>query len=255
MLNCIHLLGVLDQAGQKGAGTRIILNVISVNHDLFNKFTDLILNKTEVSYQPKQCTIEGKSLKHHISGQFIMNPYNSLWILNLMCFTHFGARIPLLNSATFWGDDYPAEKVAPSDLVGFGDRLKLLLGTGLLIHVLSGQFCGFFVPQNWRDVQKTWKGANHCSKESKLKFLWCMFMCMYIYILPLYVCIYIYCLHFSTDPCKKISSILVNPKSLTTWWHFWEAKLLDDTDAPTYGRLSSSPWGQRRCETLLQQGS
>ena len=75
MLNCIHLLAVLDQAGQRGRGTRIILNVISVNHDLFDKFTDLILNKTEVSYQPKQCTIEGKSLKHHIySGQFIMNP-------------------------------------------------------------------------------------------------------------------------------------------------------------------------------------
>ena len=78
MLNCIHLLAVLDQAGQKGRGTRIILNVISVNHDLFDKFTDLILHKTEVYYQPKQCTIEGKSLKHHISGQCIMNPYNSL---------------------------------------------------------------------------------------------------------------------------------------------------------------------------------
>ena len=197
MLNCIHLLGVFDQAGQKGRGTRIILNVISVNHDLFDKFTDLILNKTEVYYQPKQCTIEGKSLNTIYLG-------NSLWILTIhyesltWIFRPFWGPDSLTNITTNYGVTNRSRRVAElvrEGLVGFGDRLKLLLGTGLLIHILSGNFGGFLgTTKRRRDGVENMEGGKSLAKRCS-KFLGVhvyVYVYIYIYIYNIYICIYIY---------------------------------------------------------------
>lgn len=122
------------------------------------------------------------------------------------------------------GMTVPRQKrlVPPSDLVGFGDRLKLLLGTGLLVHVLSGNFGGFLgTAKRRRDAVENMEGGKSLAKRySKFRgvhvyvYVYVYDICINIYIYTHHGCICIHCLHFCTDPCKKISSILVNPKSL-----------------------------------------
>ena len=91
------------------------------------------------------------------------------------------------------GMTVPRQKrlVPPSDLVGFGDRLKLLLGTGLLVHVLSGNFGGFLgTAKRRRDAVENMEGGKSLAKRySKFRGV---HVYVYVYVYDICINIYIY---------------------------------------------------------------
>ena len=147
----------------------------------------------------------GKIPGHHIFWAIHYESLQWLWILNLNV-SPILCRIPKHIQLPALGWPFPAGDGWSLGLVGFGDRLKLLLGTGLLIHVLSGNFWRICLwPQNWRDVQKTWKGANHWQRGTVSSFVH-VYVYLYIYI---YIYVYIYI-------CISCMSLHILP-SLLQW--------------------------------------